>query len=142
MIDNYNNYNLSNQNIKTIINKSKIINALINIENLSKNKLTDSFNYRQKNGIIVNNPSDTIKGSHSLRLHSSRNITLINNSGKINPYKHKENRVKRSSSNYLKRFNNFNNKSLFKDEFEYFSKERINNKVKGFKTRINLLSLK
>lgn len=142
LIDNYNNYNLSNQNIKTIINKSKIINALINIENLSKNKLTDSFNWRQKNGILINNPSDTIKGCHSLRLYSSRNITLINNSGKINQYKHKENRVKRSSSSYLNRFNNFNNKSLFKDKFEYFSKERINNKANGFKTRINLLSLK
>ena len=142
LIENQNiNYNLDNPNIKTIINKNKILNLLINIDNLNKNRLTNSFNIRPKNTKINSNLSDGINGNNSLRFYSPRNNTFRKQYCKINYYENKVNKGKSMSNNYLKRYNNNINKNIFIDDFNYFS-ERINDKVNSFKTRINLLSLK
>ena len=139
-------YNGANGTIKTKINKDNILNVLYKSGNPTQNNITDNYSY------LVNS-------CNSMRFNSSKYNqipTKLDNKSHFNYYYFKRNRPIYSSKNYYKSSNNahscknyiYNNykrpeikKNL--DIFSYYNKsERIDNKVKNFNTRINILLIK
>ena len=139
-------YNGANGTIKTKINKDNILNVLYKSGNPIQNNITDNYSY------LVNS-------CNSMRINSSKYNQIPNkldNKSHFNYYYFKRNRPIYSSKNYYKSSNNahscknyiYNNykrpeikKNL--DIFSYYNKsERIDNKVKNFNTRINILLIK
>ena len=157
---NNNIFNLSNRNSKININKN-FLNILKNIDNLIQINSTDNYINTTKNKIQANNFEAFLNNANSMKVYSPKKDIFLNKIDKINNNNYyKENRPKSSSKIYIKKcYNNINlydsniNKSYnningpknvnkFNNFFFNQNKERIDNKIKNFNAKINLLSLK
>ena len=151
-------YNGINQSIKTKINKNNILKVLYKNGNLTQNNnIIDNFILTSKNDSKKNNYSNLVNNSSSMRFYSSKYNqirTKLDIKYDYNYFKRdrpiynskknfkKSNNANSSKNNTYSNYKQTKNKYNF-DIFSYYNNdERIDNKVKNFNTRINILLIK